>query len=332
MATVTKTKGKNSKKTKKPASEEIMDHVDPVDETAAIVAEKDDIIAQLNEKIRSMTIEIEALRKCVPKKRGTSVTLVGESSKIKTPAKSSRKNTLLSSSSVTTPSRQKSELNVSIKTKGCTCKGLCKTKICGCVKKNQPCTENCKCTEACENLSDEVFDEENKENAHENHVNNNVKIEHEDVDSDDDDYSEVNDTSVGIKKSTESNSTLPSSGSYGSESPGSSQSSEEDEQKDNFNPMIPTKTLARSPLVGKSESKMNQLSPRGNVDNNKLAPHLGVPDTAINVKAKGKESDGEGDDNDDISDDNDDNNIDDDEDEDDNNIDDDDDDEDFLKF
>ncbi|KAF7990931.1 hypothetical protein HCN44_000736 [Aphidius gifuensis] len=203
MATVTKTKGKNSKKTKKPASEEIMDHVDPVDETAAIVAEKDDIIAQLNEKIRSMTIEIEALRKCVPKKRGTSVTLVGESSKIKTPAKSSRKNTLLSSSSVTTPSRQKSELNVSIKTKGCTCKGLCKTKICGCVKKNQPCTENCKCTEACENL-------------------------------------------------------------------------EEDEQKDNFNPMIPTKTLARSPLVGKSESKMNQLSPRGNVDNNKLAPHLGL--------------------------------------------------------
>lgn len=125
--------------------------MDPVDGTAAIVAEKDDIIAQLNEKIRSMTIEIETLRKYVPKKR-VSVTMVGESPILKTPAKPSRKNTLLSSSSVTTPSRQKSELNVSIKTKGCSCKGLCKTKICGCVKKNQPCTENCKCTEACENL------------------------------------------------------------------------------------------------------------------------------------------------------------------------------------
>lgn len=133
------------------------------------MAEKEDVIAELNEKIRQLTIENEDLQKKIPaaaaaaKKRVSVVVAADPTSSPRTPRmkkQANRRKSLalinndVESSPIINPRLNSTTSNKStnsIKEKGCSCKGQCKTKICGCVKKGKPCSEACKCTDLCEN-------------------------------------------------------------------------------------------------------------------------------------------------------------------------------------
>lgn len=97
-------------------------------------------IARLQEQVRLLTIETEHLRKYAieePPSNLNPTAPISSNNVDKTPkhTKSLRKK-------LATPStNEKNKISM----RGCTCKGTCNSKICGCVKKDIVCGESCKC-------------------------------------------------------------------------------------------------------------------------------------------------------------------------------------------
>ncbi|XP_011303477.1 uncharacterized protein [Fopius arisanus] len=186
---------------------------------------KDDIIASLQEQVKLLTIEVKTLRKHV--KAG--------SQPPETPGKKGKE------ASADTPGPSKGRRSSTgqgkpkPKDKGCSCKGNCSTKICGCVKKDFYCLSTCKCSDACQN-QDPEGDNENKENE------NNGK-------------NQGNEIVTSPESSVTSASPKPQKSKRGKPS------KEETLGHQDFNPMLPRRQLARSPLPTKSTKDVTKDHP-----------------------------------------------------------------------
>ncbi|XP_076642635.1 uncharacterized protein LOC143353308 [Halictus rubicundus] len=108
-------------------------------------------IERLQEQVNLLTLEIDRLRKHSPGEPSVATESTPRSVRIR--AKQTSHNIQL------TPKG-----NNSIIIRGCSCKGQCDSKKCGCVKKNASCGELCKCkSSVCQN-QERNGEEQNKEN------------------------------------------------------------------------------------------------------------------------------------------------------------------------
>ncbi|XP_063976919.1 uncharacterized protein LOC135162415 [Diachasmimorpha longicaudata] len=176
--------------------------------------DKDDIIARLQEEVKLLKIEVKTLRKHIkspqaPQASGTTASKK-EKEAPEVPA---------------TPKGRKSSIgSAKSREKGCSCKGNCATKICGCVKKDFYCLSTCKCSDSCRN-QDPGSDNENKENE-----NDRAEDEIEEASS-----ASTAESSPEVFRATENKVAKPAKDSTQA-----------------FNPMQPRRQLARSPLAAKA--------------------------------------------------------------------------------
>ncbi|XP_017754602.1 PREDICTED: uncharacterized protein LOC108546842 [Eufriesea mexicana] len=120
-------------------------------------------IARLQEQVKLLTIENEHLRKYTTE---NSPRVLKSISSATSPNDISLEHNETVQKNLQNQSVQRK--NIKLISRGCTCKGKCSSKICGCVKKSMQCGEYCKCNnDACQNQADKDVNQ-NKENLEHN--------------------------------------------------------------------------------------------------------------------------------------------------------------------
>ncbi|XP_015117645.1 chromosome-associated kinesin KIF4 [Diachasma alloeum] len=204
-----KPKAPKLKKSKKVEEEE---------EPQAPEEDKDDIIARLQEEVKLLKIEVKTLRKHV---------------KASPQAPDTTAKKKATEAPGTPKGRRSSTASIKPKDKGCSCKGNCSNKICGCVKKDFYCLPTCKCSEGCRN-QDPGSDNEDKENK-----NGETEGEIEVASS-----PSVFEASPDVLRATENQRGKPAKDSL-----------------QEFNPMEPRRQLARSPAPSKAPKDTQKSKP-----------------------------------------------------------------------